>query len=428
MPFTNKSNNFFFESGKLSIVMDGGAGSSGKGTLASFISEHANNWQFACNTFMPQAGHWVRLDDGTTYFYQTFNSCAYQDTYDKMYMGPGSIIEKEAFFREIEENNIHPSRIGISPLVSILQPEDSAYERGEVTLEGVPLEQVGDGTMKKGSTAHGVGACRARRILRRPEVILARDDPEFAEFLCDVPNEIMRRLDSGQAGLLEIAQGFQLSCGLPEFYPYCTSRNVTVAAAMDDMMLPITYAGNVVINFRTYPIRINNLKFRDGGRHLTWEEVEEYKAAGKEYETYEGNSGPGYPDQEEIDWDILTKSSGSPEQLMEITSVTKLPRRVFTFSKQNLIDAVKYNKTPGTTYLSINFMNYVDNDIAGVRSDEECYGNVLKHHTPQISGKCIDWLRENIPNTGGTDWTPTVNAKLAYLGTGPLTNDKIILR
>ena len=82
--------NYLFSPGKLTTIMDGGAGSSGKGKIGSYIAENADNWQFCCNTFMPQAGHWVVLDDGRTFFYQTLNPCAYDhERFERMYIGPG---------------------------------------------------------------------------------------------------------------------------------------------------------------------------------------------------------------------------------------------------------------------------------------------------------------------------------------------------
>src|SRR5947208_2860358 len=96
---------FAFTPGKLTITLDGGAGSSGKGKLGSFLCEYAGNWQFACNTFMPQAAHTVELEDGRRILYQVFNSCAYMaDRYDKIYIGPGAAIDLATFLREMEEN------------------------------------------------------------------------------------------------------------------------------------------------------------------------------------------------------------------------------------------------------------------------------------------------------------------------------------
>jgi hypothetical protein len=817
--------NFVFTPAKLTVVLDGGAGSSGKGKLSSFICEHADRWQFACNTFMPQAGHTVKLDDGRSYFYQTFNSCAYlTDRYEKIYLGPGATIELPAFYREIEENNIPPGKIGISPLTSILQNADSDFEKGLCDLAGKPLsdavqsDQPGGYLAKTGTTAHGCGANRARRTLRHPEAKYARDLPELAEFICDVPGEIMTRLDLGQAGLLEVAQGFQLSYLLPNFFPYClsgdsrvlmadgttkkirdlkdcigqhvrtrgvdgrmttkpivnwwckplgdrkwynvvtatsafseydnawrgakftgdhlfdtpngqkkttdlkcgdrvytadrvligdamqvflgsmlgdgsvcavkksparasfqithcekqglycrakaklmehcvptggvrelvygvksfkpgakgvryesvwsrtvreaaekygcygkkspnmeqivedidwrglaiwyqddgrlkkiaekrhavsmfppdersdrplyrtrrsggydvtlytngftwsecsrlaaalalkfglhfsvvkgqkglptlmlsrhdhdrwftnllpymhpamayklperfsaserwtwndhndaplaaeevltveecrptdrgghgvcfdieiadthnffvsndkgyisthncTSRNCTVAAALDDLMVAPCYAGNVILNFRTFPIRINNNKYiKSGtGQHLTWQEVQalDQLAASrgltdKVYDVVEGNSGPGYGDQEETSWERLTAASGAPQPIMEMTSVTKLPRRVFTFSRQNVRDAVRHNRANGETWLALNFANYVDHGLTGTRTRAETI-------TSEIVGpRMIEWLSRYIMCT----------RRLRFIGTGPKTDDMILI-
>jgi len=404
--------NAVFTPGRLTTVLDASAGSSGKGKLGSYIAEHADNFQFCCNTFGPQAGHWIKLDDGRTFFYQTLNSCAYMsDRYEKMYLGHGAMIELPALFREIEENNIPSHKLGISPTVPILQDIDASFERGEVDLDGNPLQELGLGTMKSGSTCHGVGACKARKILRRPNVLLARDVPELQEFLCDVPNEVMKRLNSGQAGLLEVAQGFQLSYGLDSMYPFCTSRNCTVAAGLDDMMLPPKYAGKVVLNLRTYPIRINNKKFiAPDGHHMVWDEVQEYEAEGKSYEIKEFNSGPGYDDQVEISWDELTKVSGSPDPIIEMTSVTKLPRRVFTFSKKNLWQAIRHNDTGYGTYLCVNFMNYVDYEVTGKRTEADA------------TTKVKEWMNNNL-----WDVCEATDTTILCLGTGALTDDMIPL-
>jgi adenylosuccinate synthase len=415
--------NEFFTPGKLSTILDAQAGSSGKGVIGSFVCAHADNWQFACNAFSAQAGHWVKLDDKRGFFYQTFNSCAYDpDKYEKLYIGADSAIELPALFREKEENNIPSKKIGLSPLATIIQDRDMAFERGEVDFDG-NSSKGHDGTMKTGSTCHGVGAARARRMLRRKEVVLAKDLPILKEFICDVPGEIMDRLDAGQAGLMEIAQGFQLSL-LGPFYPHVTSRNVTVSAGLDGLMLPPKYAGNVLLNMRTFPIRINSFKFLDPatGKHLTWAQVQEYEKAGKKYTKYEGNSGSWYSDQQETTWEQITKDSQSPTPIMEITSVTKLPRRVATFSKENLRQAIRYNRPPEghNIYLSVNFMNYIDASMAGVRESDK--SNRLDD-TCLLTDKCEDWLAENIDPI--TDEHGDVI--LRYLGTGPYTDDKIVI-
>lgn len=205
--------NFVFRSGRLTFLMDGGAGSSGKGKLGSFITEHADNWQFACNAFSAQAGHWCRLDDGREFFYQHLNSCAYnRDRYEKMYIGQAACIELPALLREIEENGVNEEKLGIDPLASIILERDSKFEKGVSAFDSdESLSERHDGTSKNGSTNHGCGSCLARKVLRRPSVLLVKDVPELKPFICNVPEEIMARLCRGQSGLCEIAQGFQLS-------------------------------------------------------------------------------------------------------------------------------------------------------------------------------------------------------------------------
>lgn len=398
--------NFVFEPGKLTFVLDASAGSSGKGKIGSHVCQYADNWQFCCNTFSPQAGHWVKLNDGRSFFYQTLNSCAYlHEKYERMYLAPGCIIELPAFFREMEENNVPRHKIGISPIAAILQEIDPAFERGVADFDGKPCERH-SGTMKRGTTAHGAGAARARRVLRRPEAKYARDIPELKEFLCDVPTEIMNRLDKGQSGLMEVAQGFQLSYLLSEFFPYTTSRNCTVMAGLDDAMIPPKYAGNVILNLRTFPIRINSKKYIDkNGNHLTWAQVQAGKA-GVDYEVIDSPSGPGYEDSKELTWEELTKLAGSPEPIIEMTSVTKLPRRVFTFSRQNLRDAIRYNKTSGQTFLSLNFANYVDHELTGKSGCHPAVYNCL-------SKRLDKWIEEFIE--------PEQIMDLRFIGTGPNT-------
>lgn len=403
-----KTNEFFIP-GKLSVALDGGAGSSGKGKIGAFLTRHATNFKFVCNTFMPQASHSI-VENGVAYVYKQLNSCAhFHEKFEKMYIGQGAVIDVSALMKEIKMSGLPEEKLGIDPLATILQIIDTDFEKGEVDFDGLKLDVKHDGTMKFGSTCSGVGAARARRVLRRPNILLARDVKELRPFICNVSEEIMNRLDRGQAGLLEIAQGFQLSYGLNQFYPHCTSRNCSVAAGFDDMMLPVNYLGNVLLNFRTFPIRIHSFKYiaKDGsGRHLTWDEVQSKEIP---YDKIDSNSGDWYKDQEELTWEDVTMKSGADREIMETTTLTKLPRRVATFSKENLKESIRYNQTPHKVFISLNFVNYVDWQ--------------MYRTTDNISKKVREFVNENIiPITTGFP-----NVEIKYLGTSEETNDTIIL-
>lgn len=391
-----------FKAGKITFLMDGQAGSSGKARTSSYLmNKYKGQYQFVCNTFSANAAHWVKLEDGRKFLYKALNSNAYDhESFEKMYIGPGSAFELDTLLQEIEENGLPEHKLGIHPMAVVVQNVDASYEKGVCDFDG-GISNHHYGTMKTGSTCSGVGAANARRLLRRPDSVLAKDVPELQKYICDVSDEIMARLLCGQSGFQEIAQGFQLSLMHKDFYPHVTYRNVTTSQALSDMFLPPRAAGPVILNFRTFPIRINSKKFiGDDGAHLTWDDIQ----GGMEHSVLDGDSGGWYKDQLEISWDDLQRVSGSPESLMELTSKTKLPRRVATFSRKNLLESIKFNDCGEGVYTALNFADYVDYSMRGVRSKE------------LITKKFGEWFDTNFANCG---------AEFILLGTGPLTEDCI---
>jgi hypothetical protein len=374
----------FFKQGKITLCCDGGPGSSGKGGRAAHLWKYhkAPNATFANNTFMANAAHTITHNDGREIIHQCLSSITTLGNYQKQYLGPGCVFSTKEILGEIERCGIKPSQLGIHPNAVIVTQKDIDYEKGLVDFEGNPKAQRDCINLKIGSTLHGVGAARARRILRRPDVVLVKNIPELQPYLCDTQHEIMNRLQSGESGLGEIAQGYQLSL-MSHFFPHVTSRNVSIAAFLDDALLPPIVAGSVILNFRTYPIRVNNNKYirKSDGKILTWSEWQSTPEADKEM--IQGDSGAGYSDQSETSWEQVSKDCG--EEVFEQTSLTKLPRRVFSFSKVNLIESMIYNNTGHDMFLSINFMNYVDKNVNGKRDVKEV-----------LTCKVRDWLNSNV--------------------------------
>ena len=397
-----------FKTGKLTFIMDAQAGSSGKARTASYVAARYGgkdrNVTFACNTFSSNAAHWTRLRDGRKFLYKALNSMAYDhERYEKFYIGPGAAIETQDVLKEIEENSLPAHKLGIHPLTVVVQEMDAGYEKGVLGFDGEELLTKHDGTMKTGSTCSGVGAASARRALRRPTTLYAKDVPALKPFVCDVSNQIIARLEHGESGFQEIAQGYQLSLMHSYFAPYTTYRNVTVAQALSDMMLPTKYAGPVILNLRTYPIRINSNKYiGTDGTHITQADIE----AGVPHTVYKGNSGPWYPDQTELTWDEVTRMAGAPHSLAEITSKTKLARRVATFSRLNVAEAIRDNDTGEGVVLALNFADYVDYTMAGQTSPGK------------MTTKFVSWIKENLGDH---------SKRLALIGTGANTEDTIDL-
>jgi adenylosuccinate synthase len=136
-----------------------------------------------------------------------------------------------------------------------------------------------------------------------------------------------KALDRSENVLVEGAQGYSLGIN-SGFYPYTTSRECTPAQIMVDAGVPMRWLTKIVGTMRTYPIRVAN-RFNKDGEMIGW-------------------SGPCYSDQKEITFNDL----GQP---VELTTVTQLPRRIFTFSRKQTEDALRAVQ-PDEVFL--NFVNY----------------------------------------------------------------------
>ena len=371
-----------FKPGKVTFCLDGGAGSSAKGLRGAYIWKHlkADHTRCVANTFMSNAAHTITHEDGREYVHQCLSSISSLGDYDKQYLGPGCCFSIKEFVDEIA--NFPDAKVGLHPNAAIVTKADIDYERGKVDFEGNIKSEIDSANLRLGSTLHGVGAARARRVLRRKDAVIARDVPELAKFICHTQEEILDRLNSGESCLGEIAQGYQLSL-FSDFYPKVTSRNCSVSAFLDDSLLPPSVAGPVVVNFRTFPIRVNNNKYirKSDSKILTWREYQE--TDDNDRAVIVGDSGGCYYDQEELSWEQISESAG--EEITELTSLTQLPRRVYNFSRVNLVESILFNNTGDDVYISLNFMNYVDPAVKGVRSIDEV-----------MTDKVVKWLSEYI--------------------------------
>lgn len=447
--------NHFFKKGRISFLLDGFAGSSGKGLLASNIIKYSNNCNFVVSTNGQNASHYYeeKFEDGTEkiiLFKVLPTSSVYHEKLDAVYIAQGAAFEPQRLLEEIELTGIPRNKVKLHYKAGIISKQDRDFESGVCDYEGRINEERQKGTVTSGTTASGAGSVRAKKCMRNPDQkIYAYEYPELYEFLCDTEREIMDRLDAGQSGLFEIAQGFALSSGLSYSKRNTTARNCSITAAMDDAMIPPYYTGNVFINLRTYPIKINNKKWvLKGGKiyadikNLLYDEVrqqfderlfdlsddgETISVITKKdvfltgfdlenypnisYDTIDSYSGDWYRNgweepetQEELIWEQVEEQYGGKIDKKAIyTSLTLMPRRVGTFSKELLIDAIRYNRPSKDSeiFLSLNFCNWLDKEVEG-KTD--------KH---DLTTKVIDWLDENFVVIDDFK-----NVSLSILGTG----------
>jgi adenylosuccinate synthase len=190
-----------------------------------------------------------------------------------------------------------------------------------------------------GSTRKGVGAALSRKITRHNNgsPAIARDyyqtNNKFGHCVITDKqyNDIIR---NAQLVQIESAQGFELSINHGSHYPYCTSRDVTPEAILNDVGFPFRYLCETNVVVRTFPIRVGN-EYDEFGRPI-------------------GTSGPVYPDMQELLWEHLSQRLG--RTLEERTTVTGKPRRVFSWSFEQF-ERMLDKMSPCNVML--NFCNYL---------------------------------------------------------------------
>lgn len=312
---------------QIDMVMDFQYGSTGKGLIAGYLAKRQDYDTVVCS-FATNAGH-TYIDQERKMHVMTQQlptGAISSDTVKNVLIGPGALIHYPTLFKEITDNclRLAGKRIMIHPQAAVVEDYHADQE-------------VAWGMTKIGSTAKGCGAAAVERIQRHPEnpnTVASRwkTPHPLAQYVC-TEQEYRDVLNRSEAVLVEGAQGFSLSMYHGQ-YPYTTSRDVTPWQIAADCGLPFRWAPyiKVVGTMRAFPIRVNN---RDG------------------------TSGPCYPDQEELGWDYFLDRGVIPE----LTTVTKLQRRIFTFSAQQSSEASFHCGGYWNTRIFLNFANYCHDEL-----------------------------------------------------------------
>lgn len=317
----------------IDMVLDFQYGSTGKGLIAGYLAKR-KDYDTAICAFATNAGH-TYIDESREIHVMTqqLPTAITSPTVKNILIGPGSAIHLDTLRGECERYSDHlkGKNIMIHPHAAVVEDYHADYE-------------IRDGRTKMGSTAKGVGEAyieRIRRDTNNPNIIKNRVSTE--DPICGMivtPDQYRDALAAAESVIVEGAQGFSLSMYHGQ-YPYTTSRDVTPWQVAADCGLPYRWASyvRVIGTMRTFPIRVNN---RDG------------------------SSGPHYDDQYELSWEDI----GLPP---ELTTVTKLPRRIFSFSQKQLQEAMFHCGGYWDTRLFLNFANYFKDgdDLSGLIQEIE---------------------------------------------------------
>ncbi len=355
----------------VNVIIDLQFGSTGKGLLAGYLAE-ATNPDVVATAWAANAGHTYIDNDGNKFVHTMLANGIVSRNLKAVLIGPGSLINPVALQQEMDNCRafLRGAQVMIHPAAAVILPEHVEAEQGPMT--------------KIGSTKKGVGEAAIARIRRDPErqnvaAVALKGGP--LESLVCTPLEYSRVLDSAKLIQVEGAQGYSLSM-YHGFYPYCTSRDVSTHQTLADVGMPYGRRVSVYGTARTYPIRVAN-RYDSEGKMVGW-------------------SGPCYHDQEEISFEQL----GVPT---ELTTVTKLPRRIFTFSATQIGEAARLC---GVDHLFLNFCNY----LPDARALESMVG-LIHSAAPDVAvshygfgPRCSDVLFDPM----GVAWQPgtTINAKI----------------
>lgn len=332
------------------MVVDLQYGSTGKGQIAGTIGRKWEADTVVCANG-PNAGHTYRwhhpdpIKGKPDMLRRTINTvmpvCSVLPTVRNILIGPGAVIDIHKLSAEIEMNAdlLHDRRLIIHPNAAIVTQEHRDREKQLVGI-GSTMKGTAEAVIEK--MRRPVGANIAKHWAVQLEQVLLRDLRLgwSTRFEIRVNEDLYNAaVDSSEKLMVEGAQGASLSIH-SRFYPHTTSRDVSINQIWADCRLPgITGSwwrrqGNeahveVIGVARTYPIRVAN-RFDADGNQI-------------------GYSGGMYPDQKEIQWSDIGREP-------ELTTVTKLPRRLFTFSTQQLLESVRYN---APTAIALTFCDYL---------------------------------------------------------------------
>lgn len=332
----------------ITLITDLQYGSTGKGLIAGYLAETGKP-DVVVNCNMPNAGHTYIDSRGLEMIFKVLPNGIVSPRLNYVMIGPGSVFDPNRLVYEIgvaqSYGYLMKAEILIHPNAMVLKPEHGEME--QQTLSGISSTMQGSmiATMEKMARDPGKLATAAHvyePMTGMPVRVTNHEEWRY----------IITHARSIQA---EGSQGFSLGLN-GRFYPFCTSRECTPYRLLSDMGLP-NVPVHTVGTLRTYPIRVGN--------------------------TPDGYSGDIYPDQSELTWDELGVQA-------ETTTVTGRIRRVFTFSRDQLRDAL-WECRPNSLFL--NFCNYMD---------------------PASLGRLVDDIEE-IADEFGT--------RINYFGYGPAYGD-----
>lgn len=222
------------------VIVDAFWGDSGKGKVSAWLARSLGATLAVRAGIGTNAGASVILPDDSV-IKQRQLPTAWMNGFARVAVGSGVLVNPEVFLAEVAEFGLE-GRAFVDGRCPVILPEHIAAEQADTNL----AETVG-------STKTGNGHARADFVLRRgPQ---AKDIPALAPYVTDVALEANQRAASEEI-IIQGSQGTYLSLALSPDYPFTTSDNCTVAAAIDDVGLNWRLVKDAIMIVKVMPTRV----------------------------------------------------------------------------------------------------------------------------------------------------------------------------
>ncbi len=307
----------------VTVILDGQAGSSGKGKICGYIAQK-DNISISTNNWSSNAGH-TYVNNKHNNIVVSHLPMAMINTSTKLCINAGATITPEILENELKkyENIIGKRKIYIHPRAMIIKEKHREQEKQLI---------------RSGSTFKGCGAALAEKIMRLPQTELIKDYynkfSDYAKSKIELTDTSIILNQSEGSILVEGAQGADLDINYGLDYPNVTSRQCNSSQLIADSGISPFKVKDIIMIIRPYPIRISN-------NTNIGEQI------------YSGD----YAGSKELTWNEIKKRCNSNIDIQEYTTVTKKVRRVFEMNWERL----KYNvMINNPTQIVLNFAQYID--------------------------------------------------------------------
>jgi adenylosuccinate synthase len=323
----------------IQVVVGGFYGDEGKGKIVGYLAREDDADVVVRAGGGPNAGHTVIPGKKVRLI-----PSGWTNPRSRLLIARGTIINPEVLLNEIKEYGAE-NRLGIDFGCTVI-------EQRHIEAEQELVKQIG-------SVGTGTGPARADRILRKPNLKLAKDVPELNPFLTDVAREV-NAVASGRKILIEGVQGYALSLLDHRFYPYVTSQDTTVCQFAADVGIGPKLIDEIIVVFKAYVSRVAAGPMKD-----EWTEEKMKQLGIEERGTVSGRKRRLGDFDSALAWEAIMRNTVTQvaitnldrlfPQAKGITQWEQLPAEARKFLVQNLspiFDAWRHREFRGLTLIS----------------------------------------------------------------------------